>query len=214
MGENIKNTAAEGVEMVYTGLNEEVLSCIPLSANRILDLGCGAGTLGKKIKEDRRCEIVGITISEKEQAAASGYLDKVLVGDLDEMDTVGLGRFDCIVCSHVLEHLRYPSECLKKVRCNLQPSGILVVALPNAFFWKLRFGDILKRVSGALAETEDVTHKHFFNRQTASALIRDSGFDIVSGRACGVFPLPLLRKIMPVPAIAVITISPPLARLR
>src|SRR5215207_8039396 len=87
---------------VYTAINQTVLASIPTRALRVLDVGCGNGALGRTVKARRPAEVVGLTYSE-EEARRAGDLVRVVVCDLNQFDPVGLGTFDCVVCSHVLE---------------------------------------------------------------------------------------------------------------
>jgi len=109
-------TAPEVAKLIYGGINVPILSAIPIAARRILDVGCGDGSLGVAIKGRQPAEVIGLTYSEGEAERATGRLDRVLVGDLNSFDPTGLGTFDCVVCSHVLEHLYWPDNFLACAR--------------------------------------------------------------------------------------------------
>jgi cyclopropane fatty-acyl-phospholipid synthase-like methyltransferase len=183
--------------IIYEAFNEPILEYIPTQVTRILDLGCGNGILGKKIKETHTCEITGVTYSEDEAKIARQHINQVKVADLNTIDTSEIGKFDCIICSHVLEHLYQPEELLKKLYSNLSDNGVLIVALPNIMFyrqrWQLMKGNF-KYTEGGLM---DSTHFRFFDWDTAQKLITESGFKLTSSRSYGNVPLPILRKIIP-----------------
>lgn len=178
--------------------NPAVLKQIPQKAKLILDIGCGDGRMGKKIKELHQCSVVGINISEFEANLASQWLDKVIVGNLNSFDTSNLGEFDCIICSHILEHLYHPQQLLVQLHRNLRPDGILIAALPNILFWRQR----LRFMAGEFKYIEytptDPGHIHFFDWKTARQLFEEAGYEILSQSADGNFPLPFIRKIIPV----------------
>jgi len=159
--------------MIYDSLNAAVFARIPARATRILDIGCGAGTLGGALKERHPCEVVGVTYSNDEAESARQRLDRVEVADLNGFAPRQLGLFDCIVCSHVLEHLLQPERLLRELAECLLPGGVIVVALPTVLFWKQM----------------DRTHFRFFDWMTASALITDAGLVVSDGIADGGFPL-------------------------
>jgi len=47
-------------------------------------------------------------------------------------------KFNIIVCSEVLEHLRNPSEFLNSMKKMLKPNGIIIITIPNGFGpWEL-----------------------------------------------------------------------------
>jgi SAM-dependent methyltransferase len=173
----------------YDALNRPVLEAIPTSARRILDLGCGTGTLGRAVKDRQRAEVIGVTHTRSEAELARVHLDRVVVGDLNEFAASDLGVFDCIVCSHVLEHLFWPAEVLCTVRPILEPSGRLVVALPNPLVWRQRVQFLTGRFRYTDGGLMDRTHFRFFDWSAARALVAGAGFQIVSARADGGFPL-------------------------
>ena len=175
--------------MIYGAINQDVLAHVPRTASRLLDIGCGTGALGRKIKEEIACQVVGITCSESEAALAAKYLDTVLVRDLNSFDPSEAGQFDCVVCSHVLEHLYHPDQFLKRLRWTLSPDGVVIVALPNALHWRQRLEYLrghFKYTDGGLI---DETHYRFFDWQTARALLVDCGYTVLQSKACGTFPL-------------------------
>ncbi|MBF2066609.1 MAG: class I SAM-dependent methyltransferase [Calothrix sp. C42_A2020_038] len=183
--------------MIYGSINAPVLSQVPKTVKRVLDIGCGSGNLGRKIKEDFNCEVIGITYSEIEAALANKYLDKVYIHNLNSFDIDSLGKFDCIICSHVLEHLYQPSELLKQLHEYLTADSIIIVALPNVLHFKQR----LKFLAGRFRYTEgglmDMTHFRFFDWETARELLENSGYTIVTSQSEGSFPLPMFRKFIP-----------------
>ncbi|WP_448562182.1 methyltransferase domain-containing protein [Trichothermofontia sp.] len=185
---------------MYEAVNQSVFSYLPNNAKRILDIGCGAGNLGAVIKNHKECEIVGITYSQAEANQAAQVLDLCLVVDLNSETLPNISPFDCIICSHVLEHLYDPSRLLVQLHRYFTPGGRLIVALPNVLHWKQR----LEFLRGHFKYTEgglmDYTHFRFFDWQTAHELLTESGYQILESKAGGCFPLPILRKILPIRA--------------
>jgi SAM-dependent methyltransferase len=180
--------------MIYASINKAVLQQIPQQAQRILDVGCGSGSLGQAIKQSRNCEIVGITYSEAEANLASQFLDKVIIADMNELNLSNIGEFDCIICSHILEHLYQPEKLLVKLSGCLHSDGVLIIALPNTLHYKQR----LEFLKGNFKYTDggvmDKTHFRFFDWDTAFDLVNNSGWQIVLRCADGYFPMPLVRK--------------------
>lgn len=114
-----------GVGRTYGSVNRPVLDRIPQSARRILDVGCGTGDLGAELKrQSKGLEVIGITRSREKMLRAQQVLDEVFLMDLETDSLDGLGQFDCIVCSHVLEHLRDPRSVLERLRQLLVPAGL------------------------------------------------------------------------------------------
>lgn len=175
--------------IIYEAANSLVLGRVPKASKRVLDVGCGSGALGAQIKQQNQCHVVGITHSEAEAAIARNRLDEVLISDLNNFEVNGMKSFDCIVCSHVLEHLVQPEQLLKRMRHLLSADGILVVALPNTLFWQQRLEFIRGRFRYSNGGIMDRTHYRFFDWVTARELLQNSGYTVVEAVADGGFPL-------------------------
>jgi SAM-dependent methyltransferase len=185
---------------IYDAVNQLVLQAVPANARSILDLGCGSGSLGRELKRRSGgdCRITGVTFSEQEAMLAGQYLDEVIVADLNEFEGKKNGSYDCIICSHVLEHLYWPETLLRRLRAGLTPEGVLVVGLPNILHWKQRAQFLLGRFRYADYGLMDRTHFRFFDWSTAKELIASNGYSIVSAVADGGFPQGgLVRRLNP-----------------
>lgn len=174
--------------VIYGSVNPPLFQRLPRSARRILDVGCGDGTLGRAIKAEWTATVVGITHSEEEAERARSGLDEVLVADLETYDPAPLGRFDAVVCSHVLEHLSRPERWLKALHPCFTTSGTLVVALPNVLFWRQRLRFLRGRFRYTAGGLMDSTHLRFFDWETARSLVTDSGYTLRDRVADGGFP--------------------------
>lgn len=174
--------------MIYGAVNTPVLLEVPGKAARILDVGCGDGALGRAIKARQASEVVGVTFSDEEAVKARASLDSVVVADLETTSLTGLGRFDCIVCSHVLEHLRDPVRVLKVLGQNLTGTGVIVVALPNALHYRQRLAFLAGRFRYTDGGLMDRTHYRFFDWNTARELIAEAGLALETARAVGGWP--------------------------
>ena len=150
---------------------------------RILDVGCGSGTLGAQLKTMPGIQVYGIDISPQAVQEAVSVLDGAWTIDIES--TAGWPteileqRFDAIVISEVLEHLFAPEHLLRKVRSLLADKGVLVITVPNILFWKNRlrifFGHFEYEDSGLM----DRGHIHFFSWQSFNSLFVQEGFKIV-----------------------------------
>jgi SAM-dependent methyltransferase len=187
----------DGSGNCYSAVNLEVLARVPSAARRVLDIGCGTGALGRALKESNNREVIGVNHSPAEARLAEACLDRVIVSDLDHPDFGEPGKFDCLICSHVLEHLKNPDQLLAFLRSYLVPNGTLIVALPNILHWKQRGrflrGEFRYTVGGLM----DSTHLRFFDWNTAGELVERAGYRIIERTATGNVPLPFFRDLMP-----------------
>ena len=109
-----------------------LLSQVPDGAQRVLDVGCGAGTLARKLARSVP-HVDGIDLSPAMiEAARRGAPANVTfsVGDVLTFDPPP-GSYDAVVSSAVLHHLPLP-EALPRMAGWLRPGGVLAaVALPR-----------------------------------------------------------------------------------
>jgi 2-polyprenyl-3-methyl-5-hydroxy-6-metoxy-1,4-benzoquinol methylase len=173
---------------IYRAVNEVVLSVIPSTAMRILDAGCGAGNLGEILGRNTNREVVGITYSSREAELASSRLSAVYCADLNGFDFGSLGKFDCVILSHVLEHLYNPQTTLERLKVALTQESRVIVALPNVLWWKQRLNFIMGRWRYQDSGILDRTHLRFFDRQTSAELLCDAGYEIEKRIDAGWFP--------------------------
>lgn len=158
----------------------EIIALIPESAKVIVDVGCGAGALGRALKRLRNdVEVRGIEIVPEQAARASEVLDEVWVGSAEDNIPANWPQPDCIIFADVLEHLVDPWSVLRKWREQLAPGGSIIVSLPNIGHREV-IGDVLRgrwdyRDAGIL----DRTHLRFFTRATALELVEGAGFRVV-----------------------------------
>ena len=174
--------------MPYDSVNESVLRQIPPTARSVLDVGCGTGSLGARVKTNS-CRVVGITFDHEEARIASSRLVAVIVADLNNLETQPLGTFDCVVCSHVLEHLHHPDVTLGRLRACLAPGGTLLIAVPNVLYWKQRLQFLQGRFTYTDGGTMDRTHYRFFDWSSARQLPVVAGLELQSCTSDGGFPL-------------------------
>lgn len=118
----------------YTGIRDDVLNLVPGDALRVLDIGCGTGALGERVKRRNNAEVVGVEIDRRMASVAEGKLDRVIVCDVegeDFKDGLESSYFDCIIMADVLEHLRNPWDVLKSVAPFLKTGGSVIASIPN-----------------------------------------------------------------------------------
>jgi len=173
---------------IYEGIDESVLSLVPASAIRILDVGCGTGALGECLLRNSQRYVAGITYSEREAELASSRLSHVICADLNNFDFCPLGKFDCVIMSHILEHLYSPSSVLERLKCILNPESVIVVALPNVVWWKQRAQFLIGRWRYQDWGILDRTHFRFFDQRSSEELLVDSGFEILKRSFDGASP--------------------------
>lgn len=162
----------------YNRVNVDLLSRIPVNASSVLEIGCGAGALGRAYKRiNPDCYYAGAELMPEPARYASASLDHVQVLDVDtEALEVPFGlAFDCIIYGDVLEHLRDPWAVLRKHAELLSEDGVVLACVPNVQHWSVL--DNLLRGNWPQAEEGifDRTHLRWFTRQGVIDLVKSAG---------------------------------------
>lgn len=168
----------ESRRTAYETNRPEVQALVPLSARRILDLGCSSGALGAALRARQDAEVVGIEVSAEYAEEAAGRLDQVVCADVAEALSYPerLGRFDCVIAADVLEHLVDPWAVMRAAVTLLDAGGTVVISLPNVRYvltvWTLwRRGTWPRDAAGLF----DATHLRWFTPRDARELLEGAG---------------------------------------
>ena len=159
---------------------DDFLSLVPQDAKRILDLGCGNGALGAKLKE-KGMEVIGVEKDEKIYNIAKGKLDKVFLADIADLRLpYPEGYFDCIIYGDILDCMIDPLDVLKKHMFYLKDNGHAIASMPNIRYYKA----IIRLVFGGTWDYVDngILWKHhlrFFTLINIKELFIEAGFKIV-----------------------------------
>lgn len=164
----------------YAQARPEVVAMIPETASRILDVGCGTGTLGGRLKTERRIEVIGVEMDPVAAEAAGRVLDRVHRGDIETLVLpYPAGSFDAIITADILEHLRDPWGLLTRLSPLLSPEGRLIACLPNVRHWSVVRGLLEGEWTYLPAGILDRTHLRFFTRRSGQALIESAGLCVI-----------------------------------
>jgi methionine biosynthesis protein MetW len=159
-----------------------VAGMIPQGA-RVLDVGCGTGSLSRILGEARNARVVGVEPDpERAQLAAERGVE-VHVGFLDDDLIREIGPFDLVLLTDVLEHLPNPQEMLLLSRKALEPQGGVIVSVPNVAHWSVRSYLLRGRFEYQPLGIMDATHLRWFTAASLRSLLASSGFNVIEYRA-------------------------------
>ncbi len=104
--------------------------------SRVLDIGCGDGTLIDYLFRNNHCDARGIEIDMAEVTRAVTHGLPVMQGDADsDLANYPDGAFDYVVLSRTLQAVERPREVLRQM---LRISTFAIVSFPNFGHWSLR----------------------------------------------------------------------------
>jgi len=114
------------------GILDKIRVLKPARQIRILDVGCGTGSLLRALEAAGYSDLVGIDLSEyAAQRARRGSSAQVWTGDL--IDTpLPDASVDVINATEVIEHVRDPLAFFRKIKALLRPNGIFIYSTGNA----------------------------------------------------------------------------------
>jgi 2-polyprenyl-3-methyl-5-hydroxy-6-metoxy-1,4-benzoquinol methylase len=139
-------------------------------ADRLLDLGCGAGEFLQRA-QSLGWRVEGVDLDPKAVAVARGLGLNVSVGSVDSYAGTR-NAFDVVTCCHVIEHVYDPRELLAAIHRILKPGGQLWIETPN-------LGSAGHELFGsAWRGLEAPRHLAIFDHHALVKMVRDAGFAI------------------------------------
>ncbi|MEZ5064386.1 MAG: class I SAM-dependent methyltransferase [bacterium] len=159
----------------YLNSRDEMLSFLPATYGRVLEIGCGAGVFAANYPED--AESWGVEPSSAVDLARERF-SRVLRGRYDEVeDQIPDDYFDLVVCNDVIEHVPDHEVLLASLRRKLRGAGCLVASVPNLRYIKALFQLLVRKDwrytdQGVL----DRTHLRFFTARSLRRSLEEQGY--------------------------------------
>jgi len=155
--------------------------------SRVLDLGCGDGSLLETLTNKHQVRGYGLEI---DPASISQCIDRgvnVIEQDLNEgLENFADASFDTVVMMQTLQALRYPHLVLDEM---LRIGKQCIVTFPNFGHWRTRADlvfsgrmPVTKRLSYQWYDTPNI---HFFTYKDFEALCVERNIDIVNRNFVG-----------------------------
>jgi len=146
----------------------KVIAQIIQNNKRVLDVGCGDGTLMQHLIFNQQNDVRGLEPQKKlvQKCIAKGL--SVIEGDAEkELIQFPNKSFDYVVLSQTLQAFLLPEEVLKQL---LRIGKQTIVSIPNFGYWKVRLHLLFK---GTMPITKNLPHEWYNTPNLHMCTIQD-----------------------------------------
>jgi 2-polyprenyl-3-methyl-5-hydroxy-6-metoxy-1,4-benzoquinol methylase len=144
---------------------------------RVLEAGCASGHVSEALKA-QGCSVVGVEIDAQVVKAAEQWVERVIIGNFDDgqlWDELEGEFFDAVLFGDVLEHLKDPLSTLQESMKHLNETGAVVISVPNIAHADVKIALLKGTFPYSQSGLLDVTHIHFFTKESLLELVREAG---------------------------------------
>ena len=161
---------------------------------RILDIGCGTGSLTLIANRDKDNDVVGLEPDAERAAAAADRGLSVVNSELTADFLTEHGPFDAIILADVIEHLPSPTAMVALAASGLKPNGLLFVSVPTVAHWSVRLNLLFGRFDYEEVGIMDATHLRWFTRRTLQEFLEHCGLEVVAMTQSAGVTLPIYYR--------------------
>ncbi len=146
----------------------KIIAQIIQNNKKVLDIGCGDGTLMEYLKINQQNDVRGL---EPEKSLVQKCISKglsVIEGNAEkELVQFPQKSFDYVVLSQTLQAFLYPSDVLKQL---LRIGKQTIVTIPNFGYWQVRFHLLFK---GTMPITKNLPNEWYNTPNLHMCTIQD-----------------------------------------
>lgn len=168
------NRGVNPINYEHYVLPQYLVNELPASrAEKILDIGCGFGQTLNALKKEGYSQLKGIELLQVavDYCKSTLQLDVIQTSDIIAYSQLNQSTFDCIIMSHVLEHLPKDTiiPTLTAIRKMLTSKGKLIVMVPNG-----------QSPNHSYWMWEDFTHELLFTAGSLTYVLKSAGFQTIT----------------------------------
>ena len=146
----------------------KIISKIIQNNKRVLDIGCGDGTLMEYLKKNQKNDVRGLEPNKNlvQKCIAKGL--SVIEGDAEnELIQFPEKSFDYVVLSQTLQAFLYPEKVLNQL---LRIGKQTIISIPNFGYWKIRLHLLFK---GTMPITKNIPYDWYNTPNLHMCTIQD-----------------------------------------
>lgn len=122
--------------------NYDLIANLVETGSSVLDLGCGDGTLLRKLIDEKNVKGKGIEINQDNVIKSIHKALSVIQGDIDEgLADFSDGEVDYVVLNQTLQSAQKPDYVINEM---LRVGKYGIVSFPNFAYWRIRMYLLLK----------------------------------------------------------------------
>ena len=135
---------------------------------RVLDVGCGDGTLMKFLSDKKNIDVRGLELDERNIETCIGKGLSVIEGNAEtELGQFPNKSFDYVILSQTLQAFYNPVSVLEHL---LRIGKASIVSIPNFGYWKIRANLLF---FGRMPETKSLPYKWYNTPNLHMCTIKD-----------------------------------------
>ena len=169
----------------------KILSLLPGGRLKILDLGCGNGTLASELQKLEH-QVTAVDASADGIKLARqrfpGIRFEICSVYDDAFPDIAGRDFDVVVSMEVIEHLYWPRKLIERAHASLAPGGKVIVTTPYHGYLKNMAISVMGGWDKHFTVDWDGGHIKFFSRKTLTGFMHDAGFKSVHFHGVGRIP--------------------------
>jgi 2-polyprenyl-3-methyl-5-hydroxy-6-metoxy-1,4-benzoquinol methylase len=163
--------------------------CQKLNAKRVLDLGCGNGTLARNLSaagfQVTACDVDGNGVEIGRKGAPNIRFE--VLGAYDDPSELEERNFDVVVSTEVIEHMFLPRQLSLFAKAVLKKGGHFILSTPYHGYLKNLAISLFNKWDFHHNALEDGGHIKFFSPKALTQLLDEVGFDVLERHFVGRF---------------------------
>ena len=146
----------------------KIISELIENNTRVLDVGCGDGTLMKFLKNEKNVDTRGLEISKNNVQKCIEKGLTVIEGDAEkDLKQFPISSFDYVILSQTLQAFLDPENVISEL---LRIGKKAIVTIPNFGYWKVRMHLLLK---GTMPVTNNLPNEWYNTPNLHMCTIKD-----------------------------------------